>query len=711
MKKLLYLLPVFTSFMFPQLANSIEKSPEQKVVAHWSFDSTSDSILFDVTGNGLDAYVSGNEYVKTTTGGVNGNALECKGEADENILGMYDIQVKNSNQHLNLTSFSIEVWAYAYVDMCNPGSYFHQRAIFENSDAGPDINKGYCLKINYDGRPSFAWGKMAPGSWWDIYADSIMRPNKWYHFVATLDSSFVALYVNGKIAARCNYNGEYPFPSNAARIGCQWLIDGNDTTKGVTRQFFNGKIDELKFYSFALDSQTILANYNALKPVEEPPFEINIGMKTAYAKSGDTVVMPVYYSNHETYVMTAAQLSVNYNPEQLTLLSVSKDSGLVSNWELFDYNTTSPGVTKIAMGGTSDSISYGEGELFRCTFQINSTNSTGDTCTISLSEINIDENDIIQSTSQNGRIIIMPNHTLYGDVTANNQVNVFDAQKVLSYIVGLLNIPDSSCPNFTTTVADVSGNGSITSYDAALILQYGIGLISSFPVELPISGYLAKRASISKKADLKVQYCGNTPSGIGYDIIANNMKGFYCGEFSIKCGAPIEDVSKIKIVSGIQGAKLDWQYMSSSNILKVAVISNDDIDTDDQISIISILLPTLSPSNTFSIHSALLNEGDLITNYLNKGLRAIDFSSGIMTAKNSPRILDAFLVNKTLKIAGSGDKPMQVQLWNLNGRLMQQHTISFSNECINLSKLPRGTYLYKVSNGISRKSGKIMITQ
>lgn len=694
---------------------SIYASDQKGIVAYWSFESLSNNTLLDMTGNGFNASLSGGEYVRIISDGVSGNALECRGQANDSMLGMYDIEVKNSYPYFNLPVFSVEAWAYSYVNMYNPGSFFNQRAIFENLDAAPGgIANGYSLKVLADGKPVFSWGSATNGPWDQICYDSIMRPNRWYHFVATWDTTDIVFYVNGKMVGKKRYDQQYKLPIHSARIGCQWLMNQSDTSEGITRQFFNGKIDELKLYNFALDSITVKAHYLELKPTEDKPFEINLGMKTTYASAGDTVVMPVYYSNYEAYLMSAIQLSILYNPDQLTLLTISNDSGLVNNWELFDWTNLNPGVIKIGMGGISKSLAYGEGELFRCVFKVNPAIASTDTCKISLTDIDIDEaKGLIISSSQDGRIIITKKAILYGDVTGNGEISILDAQKVLSYIVGSLTLPDSSCPNFTTEVADVSGNGKITSYDASLILQYSLGLITYFPVEYAQSMFLSKRiASTAVPAVFTIRQSGTTAEGVNYELTGKKLRGFRAAEFAIKCNDASVLFSQSIIRTSIPGARLFKQFNNVGNYLKLAVISNDDIDHDEEISVVTITLPVSSAvsSSAFTIEAALINEGKIISNYISKGLTEIDVSD-VVSNRVISGTFHVNLLNKGLKIVSTGSEPVKISLWNLNGKLIRQNPVPVSQEFIALNDLPRGAYIYQVSCGASLKTGRIMIAR
>ena len=135
------------------------------------------------------------------------------------------------------------------------------------------------------------------------------------------------VYVNGGLCGQTSWSQGYLASTQPTRIGCQYQVTGDAT--GRTRDLFNGKIDELKLYNYALDGQTIKQHYDALKPAEEVPFKINFGMKITYCNPGDTVWVPIYLTNYEDFAISACQFSISLDTSKIRLLSISKDSGLV----------------------------------------------------------------------------------------------------------------------------------------------------------------------------------------------------------------------------------------------------------------------------------------------------------------------------------------------------------------------------------------------
>jgi hypothetical protein len=244
-------------------------APPSGLIAHWSFDSVSGNTYYDVTGHGYDAQMtqSGN-YVRITDGlRCNGKALECLGPTGPSAdsLNVFTIQIKNSVGNFNLQNFTIEGWVYSYVNLYNPSSGYNCRAIFEYLLCGMEgsgITGGYKLEFTMNGNLNFSLGYPS-GGWLSVTDPAQSSASQWYHVAVTYDGSSINLYKNGLIVAHTAYSGGYAAPTKPATIGCEYQITDTVGNYGRTRRFFNGKIDELKLYSYALSSDSLLAHYNA----------------------------------------------------------------------------------------------------------------------------------------------------------------------------------------------------------------------------------------------------------------------------------------------------------------------------------------------------------------------------------------------------------------------------------------------------------------
>ena len=682
-----------------------EPEPEPKLLAHWSFDEidTETNLYKDVTGNGYDGQNS-----RISVGeGVLGDALDCRGATSEII-------VPSSAGQFTLNKYTIEGWVYSNIDLNNPGSFYNYKGIFDNARVGMEMSGetgGYNLQISDLGHIHAGMSVPGGGSWYKCEGTTLLQPRQWYHVACTYDNATLRVYLNGVLEKETQITGGYLPSALPARIASQYQLTDYVNNTGRYRHQFDGKIDELKLYNYPLDAATLLEHYNALKPAEEAPFEINLGMKTTFAQPGDTVVLPVYIANHEAFSISAVQLALDYSADKLELLSMTKDSGLVARWELFDWNSASAGNVKLGMAGTQLDLNYGEGELFRMVFVVTGKAADNDTCVITLGDVNIDEkNNLIVSTTQNGRIIIEKKSVLYGDVTGNEEVNVVDAQMVLKYVVGGIGLPDDCCPNFTVAVADVSGNGTITSYDAALIFQYSLGLIPAFPIETATASpkKLAKRAGVSgEKALLDIKLVSSNAQEQVFDLIGSKLFGFYAGEFAISCESGSKLLSKSVITTDVKGATLTSRFLPADNLLKVAISSNDDIDDDEPVTIVRITLPPAGDNSSpeFSVRTALINEGRIPTDYENSGLTAIGISPGVNRA-SVPVV--AYLKNNRLIVHNSQAGLAVVTLSDLHGRVVAKYPVTgLQTGAYDMSRLGKGIYLFRIRSGGYRTSGRI----
>jgi hypothetical protein len=673
-----------------------------RLLAHWSFDSTAGQTYFDVTKNGFDAVLSKGSTSITT--GLKGNSLNC---TEDSFL----VVAKNSNAAFNVPQFTVEGWIYSSVDLVNPGSFFNSHLIFTTQTWTPSEKaEGFEISIDDQGKFHLAMANTSGSSWNICTSDSVLKPRQWYHVAGTYDNQTMKVFVNGRLAGSCANPTGYTISHSNAVIGCQMPADSSQW-----RNWFMGKIDELKFYNYALDAQTIQSIYKEFQPVDEPAFEINFGMKTTYTKPGDTVIMPVYITNFEDFSINACQFSMKYTSTMVDLLSIEKDSGIINTWPLFTWNPITADSVSIAMAGAAMPISYGEGEFIRCIFRVKPSATIQDTCIIRLNEISIDEkNHLITATNKNGKIIIADNAILYGDVTGNKEVNIFDAQKVLSYVVGSLTLPDSACcPNFTIAVADVSGNGSITCYDAALIFQHSVGLLPEFPVSLTgQKRTLQKKSTVSSTvAHLTTQIDNRTNTELRCTIIGSNLKGFVAGEFSICYDPAVVTPSRGSITTSVRGATLNSRIDHTNKLLKVAIITNDDIDENDPVPLLSITLPPAqgNTEKAFSIFSASINEGKIPTN-LTPAIASPDTPSLFSSLYDNLKMIvrgNSLTINTT----GYGTTT-EVTIWTLNGRSIYcQNLINNSSSAsLKIDRLPPGSYLYKVKCGKVMNKGKFVIT-
>jgi len=207
---------------------------EQNLVACWHFDEGSGSTAYDSSGNNNDGTIYGASW----TAGVNGTALDYDGNDGVHI-----------NDDSSLDGFSkltILAWAKPH-----------------NHEGG---NMGYVVgkyEEHYAVRcPYRIWAyegdwivELGDGSDYYIARSPIIMDEQWYHLVLWWDGTELKLFVNG--------NETDSAPANT------FLYNNNEYLRfgeRVDDGFFDGIIDEVSIYNYALTADEILALYQQYAP-------------------------------------------------------------------------------------------------------------------------------------------------------------------------------------------------------------------------------------------------------------------------------------------------------------------------------------------------------------------------------------------------------------------------------------------------------------
>jgi hypothetical protein len=85
------------------------------------------------------------------------------------------------------------------------------------------------------------------------YATSNLSNNTWYHLVATYDGSDMRLYVDGKEVNSTSTSGDVSTSANHLGIG---------RAIGAADSFFDGQIDEVKVFGYALTQHQVRSLHN-----------------------------------------------------------------------------------------------------------------------------------------------------------------------------------------------------------------------------------------------------------------------------------------------------------------------------------------------------------------------------------------------------------------------------------------------------------------
>ena len=150
-------------------------------------------------------------------------------------------------------SFSVELWAKL------EGGTLHRSPI-TSRDSDFDGARGYIIYADPSDQWQFWTGDTAG---WDVLPGAAVELDEWTHLVATFDMQSVdgngvmtglkQLYINGDLAAQATQQ----YKQNDRRP----LRIGGGGTEGDGAYFFNGKIDEVAIYDYALDPMVIGWHY------------------------------------------------------------------------------------------------------------------------------------------------------------------------------------------------------------------------------------------------------------------------------------------------------------------------------------------------------------------------------------------------------------------------------------------------------------------
>ncbi|MGH3371851.1 MAG: LamG-like jellyroll fold domain-containing protein, partial [Nocardioidaceae bacterium] len=215
--------------------------PPSDLVAAYSFNEGSGSMVADASGSGNAGTISGATW---TSGGRFGNALFFNG-ADTWIT------IDDSASLDLTTAMTLEAWVYPTASAADWRSVIVKE--------GSNNVLAYFLHASSSPNGEPAVGLTTATSEQALGAGLTLPVNTWSHLAATYDGATLRLYVNGVEAANRAISGLLVTTASPLRIG------GN----GVWGEFFQGTIDEVRIYSRALTVAEIRDDMNT--PVSQAP--------------------------------------------------------------------------------------------------------------------------------------------------------------------------------------------------------------------------------------------------------------------------------------------------------------------------------------------------------------------------------------------------------------------------------------------------------
>ncbi|MCA9369201.1 tandem-95 repeat protein, partial [Candidatus Woesebacteria bacterium] len=203
----------------------------QNEIASYDFNSSSGTLLQDISGNNNHGIIDG----ATWSNGKSGNALYFDGTDDSVNIG---------NVNLSGNQMTISAWIYS-------NGFLDDDRIISKSTGQATNNHYWMISIANGNKLRFRL-KTGTKTTKTIIANSATPTNQWVHVVATYDGSKMKLYRDGVLVASTNLTGTIATNSVDAFIGSN--IGGYSP--------WNGKIDDLHILDKALNQQEILDLYH-----------------------------------------------------------------------------------------------------------------------------------------------------------------------------------------------------------------------------------------------------------------------------------------------------------------------------------------------------------------------------------------------------------------------------------------------------------------
>ena len=257
---------------------------EPGLVAHYTFDDGSGSIVRDASGNGNDGTLHGATYVKVTKG----HALEFDGD--------YDYVEIPTSESLEIEGpITVSVWVNAR--FANTGSL-----IAKNGCA--TIRQNYFIDLQ-DGGYRFETVE-CPTLEKSVSGPSISA-NEWHQIVGTFADGVLKVYTDGRLAGFRELDkfalgtDAEPLFIGARRYGSRDKEPGS---------FFTGQIDDVRIYDRALGEEEIRSQYETGKSARVSALTAMLSRMSAFEKI-DTTPPTVNLAKPEPDVTVSAGATVS----------------------------------------------------------------------------------------------------------------------------------------------------------------------------------------------------------------------------------------------------------------------------------------------------------------------------------------------------------------------------------------------------------------
>lgn len=552
------------------------------LIAQYDFDEGEGTTLHDRSGHGFDGVLHGGTAWKA---GAHGSSLEFNG------IDAY-VQLP-ADSAFNAPAFTVAAWIQPY----EQGTGSDERVFYSNLtyQTGDAADRGIEFRFRHGELEGVTARKIYDGTYWsEIFRTASLADGAWHMVAFTVSDGYGRLWIDGVQAGAAEPWGDIAYPEPLPQIGACLR---NQATSG----WFHGRIDEMSIYNRALSAAEIATAYQRIPA--RPPV-LNLGMGKFFGKPGDSVWVPLNLTNLSSATLSACQFVLRVDSTVARFIGLKTDSGLTRDWTLKGWNDTRKDSIVIALGGAPLALGKSEGELLRFGFIIPADARLDASTALTLENARIDEKGEFTATLVPGRITVSAPRAVPGDVNGDGKVDIFDAQAILNYVVGI-----HPAGKFDPALADVSGAGGISSYDAALVFQYAIGLIGSFPVDKG----LGKRAAVTPVSGAVLTPNPAAAAGGGdfaYSLSGSDLLGLTAGEFRFQLPSSVTQVSDVH--SSWFSDQVVSHFDPASHVLYVATVGEVPlVGNASEFLRFTVSTGSAATPAPMTLLSAYLNEGRL----------------------------------------------------------------------------------------------------